>query len=281
MTTTAATNVTPADFDYVSHLVTQRSAIVLTPEKTYLVESRLTPLARDLGFESISGLVQGMRTGLNRSAIENQVVEALTTNETSWFRDMHPFDAMRQVILPDLLVRNASLKSLRIWSAACSTGQELYSITMLLDSEFPQLAEWNQHLIGTDLSPKVVQRAKSGRFSGLEVNRGLPAQLLVKYFERDGRDYEISAALRRKVSFEEQNLVTPWPRRAPFDVVFLRNVLIYFDIEKKREVLRNMWSALAPGGYLVLGAAETIQGLTDYFTSVPVGGSVVFQRKER
>ena len=273
-------SVDTADFTYISTLVGERSAIVLAPEKSYLVESRLTPLARDLGLPGIGGLVEQLRRTRDRT-LENKVVEAMTTNETSWFRDVHPFEALKHVILPDVLARNAVTRSLRIWSAAASTGQELYSVSMLLDNDFPQLATWSVDLLGTDLSSEVIAKAREARYSGLEVNRGLPAHLLVKYMEREGRDFRVAPTLRERCRFEELNLIGRWPPRPLFDVVLLRNVLIYFDVDVKRRILEQVRGVLRPGGYLLLGAAETTLGVVDGYSPVSSAGSVVYRSKEQ
>jgi chemotaxis protein methyltransferase CheR len=269
-----------ADFTYISELVGDRSAIRLRPEKNYLVEARLLPLVKDLGLGSIGDLVTNLRLQGDRS-LEARVVEAMTTNETSWFRDNHPFEALRKHIVPELVERNAARRTIRIWSAASSTGQELLSIAMTLDSTFPELADWRLDLFGTDLSAEVVEKARRAHYSGLEVNRGLPASLLVRYFERVGRDYVATKALRDMVRFEQMNLIGPWTVRGPVDVVFLRNVLIYFDNDVKRRILEQLVTVLAPGGYLVLGASETTLGIVDRYETATLAGSLVHRTKER
>lgn len=273
------TAVAAADFHFISSLVTQRSAIQLPPDKHYLVESRLVPLARDLGLGSVADLVAQLRR--TRSAdLETRVVEAMTTNETSWFRDVHPFESLRSVVLPRVLEANRTTRRLRIWSAACSTGQELYSIAMLLDSTFPELAGWDVQLLGTDINGDVVAKAQAGRYSGLEINRGLPAAHLARYFGREGTHFVVDERLRSRCTFRQMNLIAPWQYLPQQDVVFLRNVLIYFDQPTKRSVLENIRRVLSPAGHLFLGAAETTVGVVDGFVTDSTGPSVVHRVKE-
>ena len=256
--------VTAPDFDYIRDLVYTRSAIVLDDGKEYLVESRLQPIARRLSEGSLRLLVQRLQTEPYGS-LHNDVVEAMATNETSFFRDRLPFDSMAAQVLPELTSRRAPIT---IWSAACSSGQEAFSIAILINERFPQLLGGGVRIYGSDVSTGMLARAQEGRFSHLEVNRGLPAPLLVKYFERRGVDWEIKDHVRRMVEFRQMNLAAPWPTLAKMDVVFLRNVLIYFDTPTKRAVLERLRSVMKPGGYLFLGAAETTLNLDDSFERV-------------
>ena len=266
-------------FRYVQQLVLQRSAIVLAEDKTYLVDSRLAPLARSLGLKDANGVVDHLRARRD-PGLEQQVVEAMTTNETSWFRDLRPFDALRRNVVPEALQRNAALRRLRIWSAACSSGQELYSIAILLEENFPELRNgWQVELIGTDLSTEMVRRATEGMFSTLEVNRGLPASLLVRYFDQEGTSWRAGRTLRARTRFIKLNLVEPWPALPNFDVVLLRNVLIYFDLNTKRQVLSRAVRQMAPGGALLLGTAETPTGLCDDLEAVTAEGAVFYRAK--
>jgi chemotaxis protein methyltransferase CheR len=264
MTTTA---ITTSDFDYIRTLVRDRSAIVLEPGKEYLVQARLLPLARKQGLDDIAALVDRLKRG--EPALTTQVVEAMTTNETSFFRDVQPFEALRQDVVPDLIEKRASTRSLRIWSAAASTGQEAYTIAMTLREHFAQLASWNVSILGTDLSTEVLEKAREGRYAQIEVNRGLPAPLLVKYFERSGPSWRVKPDLKRGLEFRPLNLTRPWPALPRMDVVFLRNVLIYFDIDTKRDVLARVRASMAPDGYLFLGAAETTLQFDGLFERVP------------
>jgi chemotaxis protein methyltransferase CheR len=257
----------PADFQFVSTLVRQRSAIVLEPEKSYLLEARLAPLARTEGFRCIEAMVAQMRAqpfnGLHR-----KVVEAMTTNETSFFRDLYPFEALRSLVLPEAIRRRQSERQLTIWCAACSSGQEPYTVGMTILEHFPQLAGWNIRILATDLSSDMVARSRAGRYGQIEVNRGLPANLLLRYFEKKGLEWAVRPEVQRLCEFREFNLIEPWGVLPPMDVVFLRNVLIYFDVETKRSILANARKVLQPWGYLFLGGAETTINLGDMFERV-------------
>lgn len=254
----------PGDFPYVQSLVLEHSAMALGPGKEYLVEARLAPLAEREGLASVAQLVARLRTGT--AALRDDVVEAMTTNETSFFRDVHPFDALRDVVLPEVLERTGG--RLRIWSAAASTGQEAYSLAMLLADHFPSATG---SILATDLSRDVLARAAHGTFSQLEVNRGLPASLLVKHFEREGAGWRVREHVRRRVEFRQLNLARPWPVLPRMDVVLLRNVLIYFGADGKRAVLTQMAQVLAPGGVLLLGGSETTYGLDEGWERLQVG----------
>jgi chemotaxis protein methyltransferase CheR len=262
-----------ADFTYVTQMVRQRSSIDLQPGKEYLVESRLAPLARDLGERDVAGLVSRLRRGDGR--LEEQVVDALTTNETSWFRDSHPFQAFTQHLLPELA--SGPSRTITIWSAACSSGQEAYSLGMLLLDWLPAHPGYTARIVGTDISPKMVERARAGRYSQLEVNRGLPAQYLVKHFDQVGRDWVIKPAVRALARFERGNLALPPVGVPTCDLVFLRNVLIYFDVDTKRRVLGHVRRVLRPGGYLVLGGAESTMNIDASFQRLDLGRAAVFQ----
>jgi chemotaxis protein methyltransferase CheR len=262
-----ATNLQTSDFDYICTLVRERSAIVLEPGKEYLVQARLLPVARQQGLDDISALVARLKRG--EAALTTQVVEAMTTNETSFFRDVHPFDALRTEVLPSLLGARRTQRTLRIWSAAASTGQEAYSIAMILREHFPELAGWNISILGTDLSNDVLEKAREGRYAQIEVNRGLPAPMLVKYFDRAGPAWKVKPELRAMCEFKTLNLVAPWSALPRLDIVFLRNVLIYFDVDTKRDVLTKIRSTLAPDGYLFLGAAETTLQFEGLFERAP------------
>lgn len=257
-----------ADFDYLRSLLHQRSAMALGAEKGYLVESRLLPLARREGLDSVAALVARLRAAPH-NGLHQQVVEAMTINETSFFRDALPFEALRQVVLPETIRRQAAQRCLRIWSAACSTGQEPYSIALLLREHFPQLAGWDVRLLATDLSGASLARARQGRYTQMEVNRGLSAALLVKHFHRAGLEWQLNDDVRRLVEFRPLNLIEAWPLPPALDVVFLRNVLIYFDVDTKKQVLGRVGRLLAPGGALFLGGAETTLHLDETFERVP------------
>jgi len=255
---------TTEDFDYVRGFVRERSAIVLEPGKEYLVETRMQSMARRENFDSVQTMIGKLRLGLDKE-LNRKIVEAMTTNETSFFRDIHPFEALRKTILPELIVRNAKTRQLNFWCGAASTGQEPFSVMMLIAQHFPELLTWNIKFVATDLSCEVLAKARAGRFSQLEVNRGLPASVLVKYFVRHGGDWEFCDDLRRRVEFREMNLVKEWPYLPPLDIVFLRNVMIYFDMESKKSILGKIRALLRPGGVLLLGGAETTFNIDDSF----------------
>lgn len=260
--------ITTQDFDYIRDVVRQSSAIVLDPGKEYLVESRLGPLARSQGIESISALVDQLRRG--SPTLKTQVVEAMTTNETSFFRDINPFEALRTTVLPDLLKNRGGERTLNVWSAACSSGQEPYTIAMTIREHFPELASWNVRILATDLSTEILAKAREGRYAQIEVNRGLPAPMLVKYFDRAGMGWQVKSDLKRLVEFKSMNLITTWPSMPRMDVIFLRNVLIYFDLDTKRQIFNQIAQTLRPDGYLFLGAAETTVNIHDGFERLQI-----------
>lgn len=274
----AAAAPSTSDFDYVRELVRKGAAIVLESTKEYLVEARLVPLARKEGFGSLAELVAKLRCE-QESPLHRKVIDAMTTNETLFFRDIHPFELLRTTVLPELQASRAGTRQLRIWSAACSTGQEPYTIAMLLREHFPQLLDWRTEILATDLSTEVLEKARKGAFGQIEVNRGLPAKLMVKYFAQNGIDWQLKDEVRRMVDFRELNLAAPWPMLQPFDVIFLRNVLIYFDTDTKKSILARMRSLLRPDGYLFLGAAETTMNLDDAFERVQIGKSGAYRIK--
>lgn len=254
----------PSDFDYVRGFVRDYAAIVLEPGKEYLVESRLHTLARKEGFPCLEDLIQQLRSR-PQNGLHRKVVDAMTTNETSFFRDIHPFEALRQSILPALMARRGVEKQVNFWCGAASTGQEVYSVLMLIHEYLPQLLTWDFKFIATDLCGEVLARARAGLYNQLEVNRGLPARFLVKYFTPHGLEWEVRPELRRRVEFRELNLVKEWVGLPPLDIVFLRNVLIYFDVETKKSILAKIRGLLRPGGLLLLGGAETTFNLDDNF----------------
>jgi chemotaxis protein methyltransferase CheR len=269
---TAATGTLPEeDFEYLRELMHVRAAIVLDRGKEYLALSRLEPVARDHGLTTVSELVDKLRKRELTSTLHDQVIDALTTNETTFFRDYNPWESLRTLVLPALLERKERSRTLAIWSAGCSSGQEPYSIAMSIREHFPELLTWQLSILGTDISSSVLDRARAGRYGQLEVNRGLPAHLLVRHFTRAGMEWEIEEPIRRMVRFERHNLNQPWPSMPPFDLVLMRNVMIYFEMEAKRQVLAKMHRQVAPHGYLLLGASETTYSLSDDFVREPDG----------
>jgi chemotaxis protein methyltransferase CheR len=263
-------SMTETDFDYVRTLVRERSAIVLEDNKLYLAEMRISQLAREEGFPSVEELIAKMRK--NRlDALHTKVVEAMTTNETSFFRDLHPFEALKTAVIPEMMEKRALTRTLTIWSAACSTGQEAYTIAITIREHFPTLASWNVRILGTDLASDIVAKANQGRYGKIEINRGMPAPLLVKYFERDGLHWTVKEELRRMVEFRQMNLATPWSGVPAMDIVFLRNVLIYFSVETKKQILERVRQVLRTDGYLFLGGAETTLNVDERFQRVQHG----------
>ncbi len=258
---------TPLDYEYLRKLLKDRSGLVLSADKQYLVESRLIPLARKAGVAGISDLVQKMKGGAEALTVD--VVEAMTTNETFFFRDKMPFDHFRDTIIPTLVKARANRKSLRIWCAAGSTGQEPYSLAMSLKEMGSLLSGWRLEILATDLSQEVQEKSKAGIYSQFEVQRGLPIQLLVKYFKQTGEMWQINSDIRSMVQHRQLNLLQDFSNLGIFDVVFCRNVLIYFDQDTKIGVLNRIMKSMEPDGFLALGAAETVVGLTDSFKPYP------------
>jgi chemotaxis protein methyltransferase CheR len=272
--------VTTVDFDFVRSFVRDQAAIVLEPGKEYLVESRLLTLARKESISTVDELIGRFRSD-PRNGLSRKIVDAMTTNETSFFRDIHPFEALKKSILPELKARRAAERRINFWCGAASTGQESYSVMMLIAEHFPELLEWDITFIATDLCAEVLARARSGRFSQLEVNRGLPATLLLKYFVRQGAEWEIREDLRRRVEFRELNLAKEWTPLPPLDLVFLRNVLIYFDVAIRKTILAKVRRLLRPGAYLLLGGAESIFNMDDAFERVVLDKTTCYRVKQR
>jgi len=259
---------TPAEFDFISGFLKERSGLVLTKDKLYLLESRLTPVMRRWQIESLQELVSALRKG--QTELAHEVTDAMTTNETFFFRDTKPFDTFRQLVLPFLLESRKSSKSIRIWCAAASTGQEPYSLAMVLLEEKAKLAGWTYEIIGTDLSATALTRAEAGKYSQFEVQRGLPTPYLLKYFEKAESMWQINAEVRSIVQFKENNLLKSIRSLGKFDVVFCRNVLIYFDQEDKADTLDRIGQQMPDDGVLFLGGSETVVGLCDRFA--PIAG---------
>jgi chemotaxis protein methyltransferase CheR len=274
----ARPSITSGDFRYICDLVRQQSALALEPGKEYLVESRLAPLAHQEGFPSCHHMVRTLRVGPFRE-LHRKVVEAMTNNETSFFRDGRVFKAIARGILPTLVASRSAERSLSIWCAASSSGQEPYSIAMLSREHRPSLGGWNMRIIASDISQDVLGRARAGRYNQTEINRGLPANLLVKYFEQDGRVWTVCPEIRRMVEFHEINLIHAWPSLPRMQLILLRNVLIYFDVDTKKAILERIARLLDPHGYLFLGTAESTTNLDDSFEPVTIEGAVCFRRR--
>ena len=245
----------PVDYEYLRTVVLRNSGNQVDVTRNYLFESRLQGLLRNRGFDSLTELVSALRSG-NGHGLERSVAEAMTINETSFFRDTATFDYLRETLLPALIGSRRDTRTLRFWSAASSSGQEAYSIAMMLREHFPLLAGWRIDILGTDLSAEMVERSSAGRYQRIEVNRGLPARLLVKYFVRTGDDWEVHPDLKRLCRFQQRNLCQPTGLPESFDVIFLRNVMIYFNQDTRRQVLLTIHRALPPDGILFLGLSE-------------------------
>ena len=258
---------TPLEYDFLRKSLKKRSGLVLSADKQYLAESRLLPIARKAGLGSLGELVAALRRG-DSECLMMMVVEAMTTNETFFFRDKVPFENFRAAILPALLAARRMTRCIRVWSAASSSGQEPYSLAMTLKELEDMLAGWRIEIVATDLASGVLQKAQAGIYSQFEVQRGLPIQLLIKYFSKVGDMWQIAPELRAMVKFKRLNLLSDFSSLGTFDLIFCRNVLIYFDQDTKTSVLNRLARVTAADGYLILGAAETVVGLTDSFRTV-------------
>ena len=259
---------TVTDFEFICQILRDRSGLVLTNDKAYLLESRLLPVARKWKLATFDDLVRVIRTKMDEAVVRD-VVEAMTTNESFFFRDTKPFDQFKALVLPALLKSRAASRTIRIWSAACSSGQEPYSLAMILSEMAAQLNGWKIEIVGTDLSTEILNRAKEGMYSQFEVQRGLPITMLVKYFAQIGDRWQINAKIRGMVQYKEFNLLQDPMSLGRFDVVFCRNVLIYFDQPTKTRVLNSVSKLMPEDGFLFLGGAETVLGITDKFQMVP------------
>jgi chemotaxis protein methyltransferase CheR len=259
--------VTPFDYDFLRKSLRERSGLMLSADKQYLVESRLLPVARKAGLGGLGELVLALKRG-NAETLMTAVVEAMTTNETFFFRDKTPFEHFRATVMPALLAARQTSRLIRIWCAAASTGQEPYSLAMCLKEMGRAVAGWRIEIIATDLSNDVLEKARQGIYSQFEVQRGLPIQLLIKYFTQVGEMWQIAPDIRAMVKYQQLNLLSAFPHPRPFDLIFCRNVLIYFDQETKIALLDRLARVIASDGYLVLGAAETVVGLTDSFKTL-------------
>ncbi|MEO3429403.1 protein-glutamate O-methyltransferase CheR [Pelagibius sp. CAU 1746] len=256
------------DFEFIAQLLYQRSGLVITQEKAYLLESRLNPVARKWSLDGFDPLIAALRSNKDERLLVD-VTEAMTTNESFFFRDNRPFDQFREIVLPHLLEARAARKQIRIWSAACSSGQEPYTLAMILKEQAAKLSGWKIEIVATDLSTEILNKAKEGLYSQFEVQRGLPIQLLMKYFTQEGEKWRISEEIRKMISYRPFNLLESPAALGTFDVVFCRNVLIYFDQTTKGQVLSRIAQIMPADGYLYLGGAETVLGISESFEVVP------------
>jgi chemotaxis protein methyltransferase CheR len=259
--------VTPLDYDFLRTCLKARSGLVLSADKQYLVESRLLPVARKAGLANLAELVTTLKLAQD-AALMTAVVEAMTTNESFFFRDKTPFEHFRSTIMPALFAARRSSRTIRIWCAAVATGQEPYSLAMCLKEIEAEIAGWRIELLATDLSGEVLEKARSGRYTQFEVQRGLPIQLLIRHFAQSGELWQIAPDIRAMVRYRQLNLLADFTQLGTFDLIFCRNVLIYFDQVTKTDVLNRLARVIAQDGFLVLGAAETVVGLSDRFKMV-------------
>lgn len=268
--------ISAADFEYIRQIVQDQSGVTLSADKSYLADLHLQAIAASAGFSSIAAFVAQLRSQpLNE--LHFQAIEALVTTETSFFRDRHPFDALRQVVLPELIAQHSRSRSLTIWCAACSTGQEPYSIAMLIREYFPMLEAWSVRLIASDFSRKVLSRAQQGRYTNLEVNRGLSDSLKQKYFQRQSNHWQIKSNIQQMVEFQNLNLLHSWDSIPKADIIFLRNTLIYFETATKQAILKKIRAQLNPNGYLFLGGGETTINLDRAFQRVQLNQAICYQ----
>lgn len=257
-----------SDFELIAQLLKERSGLALSKDKAYLLESRLNPVARKWNFAGFDELAQAIRAGKDEALLV-RVTEAMTTNESFFFRDQKPFEQFTSLVLPHMIEHRAAKKTIRIWSAACSSGQEPYTLAMLLKENAKKLAGWRVEIVATDISKEILDKAKEGMYSQFEVQRGLPINLLVKYFKQTGDRWQIDAGIREMVKYQQFNLLGNLSTLGRFDVIFCRNVLIYFDPPTKTTVFNKLADLMAEDGFLYLGGAETVLGMSDRFQLMP------------
>jgi len=270
----------PENFWYLRDLIRRHAAIVLEPEKQYLIRARLNSLAKKENLESVDDLVEQLRARPH-GPLNARVVESLVTTETSFFRDIHPYETLKEHVFPELLEKRKLSRTLYLWSAACASGQEPYSLSIMIREFFPHLTGWTVRVMASDLSSEMIERAKSGRYTQLEVNRGMPSRLLIKYFKRDGVMWQVNDEIRTMVEFKKINLADPFPPLLRMDVVFLRNVLIYFDDDNKREILAKIARQLRPDGFLFVGGAETLIGYDQHYRRIRIDKTSCYQPLEQ
>lgn len=265
-----------AQFDFICQVVRQHSGIVLGDDELFLMETQIMPVARHFGFNNVSDMISEMQ-GKRRLDIENEITEILIPSDTCFFRDVHPFNALKTDVIPELIRLRSTERSLAIWCGACSTGQEPWSIAMILHDQFPQLLDWNLEIIATDYSEDLLERAREGVYNQLEINRGLPVQMLTKFFTHDRIAWRLKDRLRQTVQYRQLNLLHPWHELQKMDLVFMRNVLSYFDLPTKQAILTQVRNQLKPDGYLFLGADESTTDIDTSFQSQTVGQASYYQ----
>jgi len=266
----------PDNFLFIRRLLKERAGLILGDSKDYLVRTRLAPTVRRLGLDDADQLIEEIRRNPSHP-LREEVIEAMVTTETSFFRDVHPFETLQQVILPRLINARENEKQLRFWSAACASGQEIHSLAMLIEEFFPGLRDWKILFLASDFSRSMLKRTRDGLYSQLEVNRGIPARLLLKYFHREGLNWRILPSIRDKISVQQINLTEPLPSLPTMDIVFLRNVLIYFDVQTRHDVLAAIHRLLKPDGYLLIGGVETMIGLGEFFSREVIANTSIYR----
>lgn len=271
---------TDADHEFLRTLLQQRTGILLDPSREHFAEMRLGGLANELGLDSLPDVLEAVRTEEHWGALHRRVVEALAISETSWFRDAHLWSELSDTVLPQLIERRSAARALSLWSAACATGQEPYSLAMLLHELGERLSGWQVRLLATDFSHGILKRARAASYGPIEMNRGLPAARLVRHFRKTSEAWELRPEVRARVEFRELNLAQAWPELPPLDLVLMRNVLLYFEPGLRRRVLRQLARLLKPDGVLVLGAGETTLTMDDSFEAVPLARTVVYRRRD-
>lgn len=268
------------DFEYIRQLLNKKTSVILPDDKVYFVESRLTPIASSEKLNSVSQLIAKLRTYPGND-LHERVIEALMTTETFFFRDNYPFEALQKLILPELINKRKIERSLNIWSAACSSGQEPYSIAILLQEHFPVINSWNVSIIASDISEQMLKLGRTGRYNQHQINRGLSVHLRNKYFQQQGKQWEIIAEIRHQIVFQQLNLCKTWNSLPKMDLIFLRNVLIYFDIKTKQNILFQVRQLLKPDGYLFLGGGETTINIDDNFEVVRFDKAICYRLRSK
>ncbi|MFK7737131.1 MAG: protein-glutamate O-methyltransferase CheR [Pirellulaceae bacterium] len=269
-------SITEQDLDFLSKIIVQRSGNIITPRQSHLVEKQLSVLAAEKGMDNLETLIGKLRNPKD-ILLQNEVAEALTINETQFFRDRHPFDALQRTIIPNLIREKSDTKKIRIWSAASSSGQEPYSIAMTLREHFPELGSWDVHIDTTDLSKEMVAKTKAGEFSDIEVARGLPEALRNKYFQRVNNKWKVKNEISELIHATQLNLAAYWPFLGQFDVVFIRNVLVYFERSTKADIMTKIHRHMNKGGYLFLGGSEMLFGMDLPYERQEINGSVCYR----
>ncbi len=277
----SAPAITPDDFEFMKSLLHRHAALVLEPGKEYLVEARLLPLARRAACASVHDYITLLRATSASYDVRQAVVEAMTIHETSFFRDWKPFETLKASVLPKLIAARTTTRELTIWSAACSTGQEPYSLAMMVRDSFPELLGWKLKILASDVSNDILAKAREGKFSQLEINRGLPAHLLIKHFERKGVDWVIKEDIRKLIEWKQINLSAGWPLLPSADLVLLRNVLIYFSNDTRKDILGRVHRMLKPDGYLLMGTGESTMNLPNAYERLQLNGACCYQPTKR